>query len=140
MNATIYFSISKNLSSKKVADTIEGDSFRIWSRDKIYKSAIMQMIFYGFKTTFNKPVYFEIDEIDFSKYDLITLVSPVWAGRVCQYMRAYLQTVPFKGKKVIIVGTSKGGYDKYFSSYKGVLDPSNTVLNEIMYVKGEKVT
>ena len=68
MNATIYFSISKNLSSKKVADTIEGDSFRIWSRDKIYKSAIMQMIFYGFKTTFNKPVYFEIDEIDFSRF------------------------------------------------------------------------
>lgn len=140
MNAIIYFSISKNERSKEVAESFEGDRFRIWSRDKIFKSAIMQMIFYGFKTVANKPVYFEIDEIDFSKYDLITLISPVWAGRVCQYMRSYLQNVPFKGKDVVIVGTSKGGYDKYFSTYKGILDPSNNVLNEIMYVKGEKVT
>ena len=95
--------------------------------------------YYGYKTVVNKPVYFEIDEIDFSKYDLITLVSPVWAGKVCQYMRAYLQTVPFKGKEVVIVGTSKGGYNKYFSSYKGILDPSNIVLNEVMYVKGKKI-
>lgn len=140
MNAIIYFSISKNERSKEVAESFEGDRFRIWSRDKIFKSAIMQMIFYGFKTVANKPVYFEIDEIDFSKYDLITLISPVWAGRVCQYMRSYLQNVPFKGKDVVIVGTSKGGYDKYFSTYKGILDPSNNVLNEIMYVKGKKVT
>ena len=97
------------------------------------------MFMYGYKTTRNKPVYFEIDDIDYEKYDLVTLVSPVWAGRVCQYMKTYLQTIPFRNKEVIIVGSSKGGYDKYFSSYKGILDSSNKVLNEVMYVKGKKV-
>jgi len=139
MNAIIYFSVSKGKSSKKVAESLEGDLFRIVPRDKVYKSTFAQMFFYGFKTVFNKPVNYELGDIDYSKYDMITLVSPVWAGRVCQYMRAYLQSVPFKGKEVVIVGTSKGGYDKYFSTYKGILDPSNKILNEIMYVKGEKV-
>lgn len=140
MNAIIYFSVSKKENSKKVAESLEGDLFRIRPRDKVYKSAIFQMFFYGFKTVANKPVYYEIDDIDFSKYELITLVSPVWAGKVCQYMRSYLQTIPFKGKDVVVVGTSKGGYNKYFTSYKGILDSSNNVVNEIMYVKGEKVT
>ena len=140
MNAIIYFSVSKGLQSQKVAKEIEGDLFRIVPRDKVYKSTFMQLFVYGFKTVANKPVYYEIEDIDFSKYDLITLVSPVWAGRVCQYMKSYLQTVPFKGKDVVIVGTCKGGYDKYFSSYKGILEPSNKVLNEVMYVKGKKVS
>ena len=50
-----------------------------------------------------------------------------------------LEGLPFKGKEVDIIGTSKGGYDKYFASYRGILDPSNKIQNEIMYVKGEKV-
>jgi hypothetical protein len=139
MNAIIYFSISKNECSKKVAEGLDGDLYRIWPRDRIYKSTFFQLLVYGFKTATNKPVYYEIDEIDFSKYDKVTLVSPVWAGRICQYMRSYLQTIPFKGKEVDIIGTSKGGYDKYFASYRGILDPSNKIQNEIMYVKGEKV-
>ncbi len=139
MHAIIYFSISKDENSKKVAESLEGDLFRIKPKDKVYKSTFMQMFMYGYKTVRNKPVYYEIDDIDFKKYDLITLVSPVWAGRVCQYMKTYLQTTPFKKKDVVVVGTSKGGYAKYFASYKDILDASNKIVNEIMYVKGEKI-
>jgi hypothetical protein len=139
VNAVIYFSISKDRNSKKVAESLEGDLFELKPKGKIYHSTIMQMLMYGYKTTSNRNVNYVIDDIDFSKYELITLVSPVWAGRVCQYMRRYLETVPFQEKDVILVGTSKGGYSKYFASYKGILDPSNNVLNEIMYVDGNKV-
>ena len=139
MNAIIYFSISKNQYSKKVAESLEGDVFRITPTDRVYKSRFLQLLMYGYKTTLNRPVDYHIDDIDYSKYDLVTIVSPVWAGRVCQYMRVFLESVPFKNKDVVIVGTSEGGYKNYFSSYKGVLDPSNKVLNEIMYVSGEKV-
>ena len=138
MNAIIYFSISKENNSKKIALSLEGDKFELKPKGRIYKSTFMQMFMYGYKTTANRNVEFEIDDIDFSKYDMITLVSPVWAGRVCQYMRKYLESVPFKNKEVVIVGTSKGGYKKYFSTYKGVLHSSNKVLNEIMYVDGKK--
>lgn len=139
MNAAIYFSVSKLKSSKKVAESFEGDVFEIVPKDRVYKSTAMQMFVYGFKTVANRPVKFELKDIDYSKYDTITLVGPVWAGGICQYMRKYLEEVPFKDKEVVLVGTSKGGYKNYFKSYEGVLDPSNKVINQIMYVDGEKV-
>lgn len=139
MNAIIYFSISKERNSRKIAESLEGERFELSPKGRIWKSTFMQMFMYGYKTTANRKVEYTIEDIDFSKYDVITLVSPVWAGRVCQYMRKYLETVPFKNKKVVIVGTSKGGYSNYFESYKGILDSSNEILNEIMYVDGEKV-
>lgn len=139
MNATIYFSVSKERNSEIIAKSLEGDIYQIKPKGRIWKSTFMQMFMYGYKTTANKKVEFVVDDIDFSKYDLITLVSPVWAGRVCQYMRKYLETVPFKNKNVVLVGTSKGGYSKYFSSYKDILDSSNKIINEIMYVDGKKV-
>lgn len=139
MNAIIYFSVSKNKHSKKVAESLEGDVFEIKPTDRVYKSRTMQILMYGFKTVANRAVDYQIDDIDFDKYDLITLVTPVWAGRISQYMRKYLESVPFKNKEVVLVGTSEGGYKNFFKHYKEALDSSNNVLNEIIYVNGEKV-
>jgi flavodoxin len=88
---------------------------------------------------FNRRVSFTIDEIKFRNYDTVTLVSPIWAGRVCQYMRKYLETVPFKEKNVILVGSCEGGYKNYFDTYEGILDPSNTVIDKIIYEKGIRI-
>ncbi len=139
MNAIIYFSLSKNKYSKKVAESLEGDLYEIKPTDRVYKSRVMQLLVYGFKTVANRPVDYQIDAIDYSKYDLITLVTPVWAGRISQYMRKFLESVPFKNKEVVLVGTCEGGYEYLFKFYREALDPSNKVLNEIVYVNGEKV-
>jgi len=138
MNAIIYFSLSKDLNSKRIASTFDGDIFELVNNEKKHKSAFLNMVIYGFKTVRNKDVNFEVPEIDFDKYDTVILVSPVWAGRVNLFMKKYLEKVKFSNKNVKIVGTCKGGYDKYFESFNGLLDKSNTVIEEIMYVKGEK--
>jgi flavodoxin len=139
MNVTIYVSISKNKNSKKIAESFEGDVFEITPTDKIYTKRISQLMMYGYKTVFNRRVSFTIDEIKFRNYDTVTLVSPIWAGRVCQYMRKYLETVPFKEKNVILVGSCEGGYKNYFDTYEGILDPSNTVIDKIIYEKGIRI-
>ena len=138
MNVVIYFSLSKELNSKRIASTFEGDIFEIVNNEKKHKSTFLNMFIYGYKTTRNKDVDFGTPKIDFDKYDTVILVSPVWAGRVNQFMRKYLEKIRFTNKNVKIVGTCKGGYKNYFKSYEGLLDNSNKIVEEIMYVKGKK--
>lgn len=136
MNVVIYFSLSKEQNSKKAALTFEGDTFELVNNEKKYKSTIMNMFVYGYKTMRNKDVDFDVPEVDFDKYDTVILVSPVWAGKVNLFMKKYLEKNKFKNKNVKIVGTCKGGYKNYFNSYEGLLDDSNKVIEKVMYVDG----
>jgi len=136
MNLVIYFSMSKLRQSEKIACSIEGDRFELKPVGKVWKWRPMQMFIYGFYTVNNKNVKYNIDDIDYDKYDKIYIVSPVWAGRVAQYMRKFLESKPFTNKKVVLVGSCEGGYKNYFASFNGILDDSNEVVEEIIYVKG----
>jgi|GEM_PF-3203212 len=138
MNAIIYFSMSDLKRSKEIADSFEGDKFEIRPTGRPVTSRAMQMFIYGYKTVFNRPVKFEVEQVDFSKYEKIILISPVWAGRVSQYMRAYLETKPFTSKDVIIIGSCEGGPGDYFESYNKSLDTSNRVVDKLMYIKGKR--
>ncbi len=138
MNAVIYFSLSKDLNSKRIASTYDGDIFELVNNEKKRKGKGINMFVYGYKTMINKDVDFDVPDIDFDRYDNIVLVSPVWAGKVNLFMKKYLEKVPFKNKKAIIVGSCDGGYKNYFKSYEGLLDESNKVIEEVIYVKGEK--
>lgn len=138
MNAVIYFSFSKNLNSKRIASSYEGDIFELVNKEKKYKTAFMNMFIYGYKTVFNKDVRFDLPDVNFESYDTIVLVSPVWAGKVNIFMRKYLEKVSFKNKKVILVGSSDGGFKNYFKSYDGLVDESNEIVEKVMYVKGVK--
>ena len=139
MNAVIYFSLSKNLNSKKIALTYEGDIFELVNNEKLHKSTIGNMFIYGYKTLRNKDVNFDVPNIDFNKYDNIVLVSPVWAGRANLFMRKYLEKTKIKNKNITIVGSCDGGYKNYFKSFKGLIDESNKVIKEVIYVKGKRI-
>ena len=139
MNAVIYFSLSKNLNSKKIALTYEGDTFELVNNEKLHKSTFINMFIYGYKTMRNKDVKFDVPVIDFDKYDNIVLVSPVWAGRVNLFMRKYLEKTKFNNKNITLVGSCDGGYKNYFKSYKGLINESNKVIEEVIYVKGKRI-
>ena len=139
MNAVIYFSLSKNLNSRKIAITYEGDIFELVNNEKPHKSKIINMFIYGYKTVRNKDVNFDIPDIDFDKYDSIVLVSPVWAGGVNLFMKKYLEKTKFKNKNITLVGSCDGGYKNYFKSFKGLIDESNKVIEEVIYVKGKRI-
>ena len=137
MKAIIYHSMSKKKTSKEIALKIEGDHFEIKPLKPI-NTYFFQLIVYGFKTVANKVVKYEKMDIDFSKYEEIVLVSPVWAGRVNAFMRQFLKDNRFHDKKVTIIGSCEGGYDKYFESYKGLIDGCCEIVEKQMYVKGVK--
>jgi len=139
MKAIIYHSMSKHGRSKKIANEIDGDHFQIIPTRKPIKFIPFQMIYYGYLTVLNKEAPINKIDIDFDKYDEIVLVSPVWAGRANAYMRQFLKEYEFHGKKVSIIGSCDGGYDKYFASFKGLIDGCNDIIERSVYVKGIKV-
>ena len=81
MKAIIYHSTSKDLRCKKIALETEGDHFEIKATKPI-KSYFFQLIVYGFKTVSKSSVAINPLDIDFSKYDEIVLISPIYAGRI----------------------------------------------------------
>lgn len=137
MKAIIYHSMSKRKTSEGIALKIEGDHYEI-KVIKPIKTVFFQMLVYGYKTMAKKKMKYEEVNIDFSKYDEIVLVSPVWAGSVNAFMRQFLESNQFHGKKVTIIGSCDGGYKNYFESFKSVIDGCNEIVDEQIYVKGVK--
>lgn len=139
MNAIIVHSVSKHKHSKSKVTLYDGDLYEITPKKPI-KNIVLQMIVYGFKTVAKRKVSYNHLDIDFSQYDEITLISPVWAGQVNAFMRQFLTDHQIVDKDIRIVGTSKGGYDKYFQSFGPYIDDSNTIIEETMFVNGKKVS
>ena len=140
MKAVIYFSDSKKKRSKEIALTIDGDQFELVPAKKIKRIPIYTFLKLGFITIRDINVRAATPKIDFDKYDEIVLVFPIWAGRMSQYMKSYLKTVPFKGKKVILIATSDSGQKGYMVGLGEVVDPSNDIIDMVMYKKNQLLT
>lgn len=138
MKAIIVHSVSKYKRSLEVAEKFEGDIFFIEHVKKPIRFFPFQLMVYGFQTVANKKVMIKPIDIDLDKYDEFYLVSPVWAGQTNAYMKQFLEDYPLKNKLIHIIGTSLGGYEKFFNEFKKHLDESNKIVEETMYVKGEK--
>ncbi len=139
MKAIIYHSLSKHKRSEQIAKSFEGDHFKIEPVKPPVRFYPFQLMLYGFLTVSGRSVDYKPLDIDWSKYDEVVLVSPVWAGRVNAYMRQFLRDNEFHDKKVTIVASCDGGYKKYFDSYKGLIDGCNEIVDKQVYVKGELV-
>lgn len=137
MKAVIYFSLSKKKRSKEIAKTIEGDLFELLPATHIPRFFLTRLIILGFATMRNKKVDFDAPKIDFDKYEEVVVVFPIWAGRMAQYMRCYLESVPFKNKKVTIIATSDSGRKGYILNLTEIVEESNEVLDIVMYKKNQ---
>lgn len=137
MKAIIYHTNSKRRRSETVAYSFKGDQYEI-KPIKPIKSVFMQMLIYGYKTTFNKRVEYQKLDIDFDKYKEIILISPVWAGKASAVMRTFLLDNKFHDKKVTLIGCSDGENRKYFESYKGLIDGCCEIVGKEIYIKGSK--
>ena len=138
MKAIIVHSLSKYKRSLEIANTIEGDLYRIEHVRKPIRFMPFQMFVYGFQTVANKNVDIKPIDIDLDKYDEVYLISPVWAGQTNAYMRQFLKEYTLKNKKIHIIGSCLGGYEKFFEDFRSHLDISNEIVEETIYVKGNK--
>ena len=139
MTAIIVHSTSSKQRSLEIAKGIKGDLYHIEHVKKPMKSKFLQMFVFGYQTVTNKPVKIQPIQIDLNKYDEFYLISPVWAGRINPYMKQFLREHPLQNKKIHIIASCDGGYEKYFETFEKELDDSNEIVEELIYVKGVKI-
>ena len=89
----VYFSLSGN--TKWMAEQIhhqlpDSTVHMVEMKDKPLKSKWLQMMVYGFKTTFYQDIPIKESHLNLSDYDTIIFGSPVWAGNVRPPMLAFL--------------------------------------------------
>lgn len=138
MKAVIYLSVSRKKQSRKIAESIEGDIYQLLPGESIPRFPLFAMFTLGRKTIFDINVPFSIPKIDFDQYTDIVLVFPIWAGRMAQYMKSYLDSEPFTNKNITLIATSAGGNKRYIKKLKEI-DLENNKITDIVLYKGTQV-
>ena len=139
MNAIIFFSLSKKRNAEEIALSIEGDHYEIIPDQKIVRWKLLQILYYGYLTMKNRPVKIIDPNVDFSKYEHIYFVFPIWAGRPAIFMAKYIEGVQLRNKKVSLIATSDSGKKDYESNLLKHIDRSNEIINISTYKKTTKV-
>lgn len=109
--AVVYYSLEGNTryAAEKVADALEADVIELVPK-KAYPDRGFKKFFWGGKaaTMKDKP---ELEPYDFdsSKYDLVVLCTPVWAGTFTPPLRTFLSENDLSFKRVAVVASSSGG-------------------------------
>ena len=135
MKAILYVSLTGT--AKKVMNNYEGEVFEIEGDVKIPKSRFMQMFVFGYHVVAKKNLPIKPVGFDATKYNDITLVTPVWAGNVSGFMRTFLENHKLNDKNITLVASCDGGPGKVMSEYKLLLK-GNKIIDEHIYVRGER--
>lgn len=134
MKAILYVSLTGT--TEEIIKKYDGDVYEIKGDMKIPRSKFMQMVVFGYYTTFKKDIPVKPLEFDASKYTDITLVTPVWAGNISGFMRTFIENIELKNKNITLVASCDGGPGKVMDKYKEILT-DNSIVGEHIYVRGE---
>lgn len=114
----IYYSLQNH--TKDIAERIQkmtnGEIYEIKTKEKINNTP---WFYLSLKKQLSEKKYPDLSGKmpDLSKYDNIFVGGPVWWYTVSTPMRAFLQQVDFKNKKVIPFSTQGSNYGSYFEDF-----------------------
>lgn len=133
----IYYSKTGNtkLMAESIASEVNADLFEI-KREKDIKSKGGFMLYFrgGFESMTKKNIRLEKTDIDFSKYDLIFLGTPVWAWRLNPVVRSFLKKVKIENKKIGLFACCAGTAEGVLTDMGDILK-KNTILGVSEYVE-----
>ncbi len=135
MKAIIYYSL--NNQTREITKKIDADGvYEIIPDVKVPKNKFWQMIILGFYSVrkVSRPIK-QLD-IDLSKYEEIILATPVWAGKISCFMRAFLEDNKIENKRLTLLASSLGGPGHVMDDFKRYVNSNE--IEEQYYVKGER--
>jgi len=120
----VYFTRSNNSKriAEKIANNLDAEIIQI-TDGKNYKG-LFGYIKAGFYSTSNKKVKIKLDK-EIKDYDKLIVVSPIWAGKLANPVRIFLND--YQLKNIDLVTSSIGSTIKDVELYKSV---SSVIKNE----------
>ncbi|NHJ33027.1 MAG: flavodoxin [Asgard group archaeon] len=135
----IYYSKTGNtkLMAEAIASEVNADLFEIQRQKDIKSSGFMLYFRGGFESMTKKNIRLEKTDIDFSKYDIIFLGTPVWAWRLNPVVRSFLKKVKIENKKIGLFACCAGSAEGVLTDMQDILK-KNTILGISEYVEPMK--
>jgi hypothetical protein len=135
MKAIIYYSL--NDQTREIIQSFDGDVYEIKPDVRVPKRRFWQMFTLGYYSTRKTSRPIKQLNIDFDQYQEIVLATPVWAGKISCFMRAFLEQTKIENKNITLVASCLGGPGQVMGDYKQYVS-NNEIQEEILYIKGER--
>lgn len=136
----IYFSFDGNTKfiAEIIAKTMNADIIEL-KTSKQYPTEGFSKYFWGGKSVIfgDKPKLIN-DHIDLSRYEIILIGTPIWAGSYTPPIKSFIHQYKLQGKRIALFAShAGGGAEKCFAKLKESL-PGNEFLGEIAFVNPSK--
>ncbi len=124
----IYYSLdgATALIAEKIGLTLEADIVGIKPLKGLNPNNFLKYALGGYQVIFKKKPELAPLNVDFNKYDLIFIGTPVWAGSFTPPIRTLLESDLIKNKKVYFFFTHGGGNNHALEDAKAILEKNNT--------------
>ena len=126
----IYYSLTGNtkLIAEVIARSIKADLEQL-ALVKPMPQGFTKFIIGGYQAIFNREPKLKPYTIDFSKYDLIFLGSPIWGGKIASPINTFLNDEGLHDKKICFFSTSGGIINNLETLLKPKINKTNHLLN-----------
>lgn len=134
--AIVYFSLEGNTKfvAEKMATELGADLIQLVPVNEYPTGKVSKYFWGGKSATFRETPKLEPYEFDASKYDLVVLGTPIWAGTYTPPLRTFLRANKLAKKNVALFACCSGGStDKCFEDLRKEL-ANCTVLSTLRVV------
>jgi flavodoxin len=136
----VFFSLEGHTKyvAKLLAEELKADLVELETVKEYPKKGFAKYFWCGKASVFREKPELKTELPDFSKYNLIVIGTPVWAGNCTPPINTLLSKVKFSGKKLGILVTNGGGsIDKCVKQITKAL-PGNDVLQPLHFVNPDE--
>jgi flavodoxin len=125
--AVVFYSLDGNcaFTAEEIKTQLNADLIRLETKDEKKRGKVGKML-WGCAMVFSKkkpPI--KPYSFDSSKYDLIILGAPVWAGSPAPPIRTFISETNLSGKKIALFVCHGGGRGKSLKTFQTLLTGNN---------------
>jgi flavodoxin len=124
----VYYSLdgATAMIAQKLALTLEADIFALKPLKDFNHKGFIKYLMGGFQVIRKQKPELNKINLDFNKYDLIFIGTPVWAGSFTPAIRTLIDSNLITNKLVYLFFTHGGGNNHVLEDAKQILEKNNT--------------
>lgn len=125
----VYYSFEGNteMYAKALADSIDAEVLKLKTIKEHKSKGFTKFLWGGSMAVMNRKPKLEKYEFDPSKYDLIILASPVWAGSFAPPLKTFIEREDLLAKNIAFFYTHQGGKGKTEQHFQEALEENHIV-------------
>ena len=136
----VYYSLdgATEMIAQKIALTLEADVTEIKPIKDLNPKGFIKYLMGGYQVMRKQKPELTPLKIDYNKYDLIFIGTPVWAGSFTPAIRTLIDSNLFTNKKVYFFFTHGGGNNHILEDAKMIIEKNNSFCGGLGFLNVKK--